>query len=152
MVAAWDHLIPAWFTRLHPRYGTPTRSLAVIVLVAVLFSLLASSGAGASEAFQLLVTSGFICYGFNYLLMFAVPLLVGTRLSLRPDLRPPALLRAACVCGASVTLLSIIFNLVPIVDVARPWVFAIKVGLTVAGINLIGAAIYWRGTRVQVRA
>jgi hypothetical protein len=84
--------------------------------------------------------------------MFAVPLLVGTRLSLRPDLRPPALLRAACVCGASVTLLSIIFNLVPIVDVARPWVFAIKVGLTVAGINLIGAAIYWRGTRVQVRA
>ena len=152
MVAAWDHLIPAWFTRLHPRYGTPTRSLAVIVLVAILFSLLASSGAGASEAFQLLVTSGFICYGFNYLLMFAVPLLLGTRLSLRPDLRPPVLLRAACACGASVTLLSIIFNLVPIVDVSRPWMFALKVGLTVVGINLIGAAIYWRGFRLHARA
>jgi amino acid transporter len=51
MVAAWDHLIPAWFTRLHPRYRTPTRSLGVIVLAAVAFSFLASSGAGAGEAF-----------------------------------------------------------------------------------------------------
>ena len=152
MVAAWDHLLPAWFTRLHPRYGTPTRSLAVIVAIAVAFSLLASSGTGANEAFQLLATSSFVCYGINYLLMFAVPLLVGTRLSLRPELRPPVLVRAACVCGASVTVLSIIFNLVPIVDVARPWVFALKVGSTAVGINLIGAAIYWRGSRPKVRS
>jgi amino acid transporter len=147
MVAAWDHIIPAWFTRLHPRYRTPTRSLAVIVTLAVLFSFLASSSAGASEAFQLLNTSGFICYGFNYLLMFAVPLLLGTRFSLRPDLRPPALVRVACACGACVTMLSIIFNLIPIVDVASPWLFAVKVGATALGINLIGAAIYWRGSR-----
>jgi amino acid transporter len=149
MVAAWDHLIPAWFTRLHPRYGTPTRSLAVIVVAALAFSLLASSDAGAGEAFQLLVTSSFACYGINYLLMFAVPLLAGTRLSLRRDLSPPLLVRAACVCGGAVTLLSIGFNLVPIVDVARPWLFALKVGGAVLGINLIAAAIYWRGSRGQ---
>jgi amino acid transporter len=152
MVAAWDRLIPARFTRLHPRYGTPTRSLAVIVLIAVAFSFVASFGTGASEAFQLLATSSFVCYGVNYLLMFLVPLLVGTRFSLRPDLRPPLLVRAACVCGASVTVLSMIFNLVPIVDVARPWMFALKVGFTALGINLIGAAIYWRGTRLKVGA
>jgi amino acid transporter len=147
MVAAWDHLIPAWFTRLHPRYRTPTRSMAIIALAAVLFSLLASSNAGAGEAFQLLVTSGFVCYGINYLLMFAVPLLVGTRFSKRPDLRPSALLRAACICGASVTLISMLFNLVPIVDVARPWEFALKVGGAVVGINLVATAIYWRGSQ-----
>ena len=39
MVAAWDHLFPAWFTRLHPRFRTPTRSLTVIVLLAVLLSI-----------------------------------------------------------------------------------------------------------------
>ena len=88
MVAAWDRLIPAWFTRLHPRYGTPTRSLIVIVLLGVAFSFLASFGTGASEAFQLLATSSFVCCGVNYLFMFAIPLLVGTRMSLRPDLRP----------------------------------------------------------------
>lgn len=147
MVAAWDHLIPAWFTRLHPRYRTPTHSLAVIALAAFLFSFLASSNAGASEAYQLLVTSAFLCYGVNYLLMFAVPLLVGTRFSLRPDLKPSLLLRGACVSGALVTLLSMGFNLVPIVDVARPWLFALKVGGAAIVINLGAAAIYWRGQR-----
>jgi amino acid transporter len=147
MVAAWDHLIPAWFTRLHPRHRTPTRSLAAISLAALIFSYLASSGTGAAEAFQLLVTSAFVCYGVNYLLMFAVPLLVGTRYSLRPELKPSLLLRVACICGASVTVLSMIFNLVPIVDVARPWVFALKVGSAVVGINLVATAIYWGGSR-----
>jgi len=147
MVAAWDHLIPAWFTELHPRYRTPTHSLAVIALAAVSFSFLASAGAGAGEAFQLLVTSAFVCYGVNYLFMFAVPLLVGTRFSRRPDLKPGMLLRGACACGASVTVLSMIFNLVPIVDVASPSVFALKVGGAVLGINLIATAIYWRGSR-----
>jgi amino acid transporter len=149
MVAAWDHLIPPWFTRLHPRHGTPTRSMGVIVLAALAFSLLASSDAGAGEAFQLLATSGFVCYGVNYLLMFAVPLLAGTRFSLRPDLRPAAWVRVASLCGASVTLLAMVFNLVPIVDVARPWAFAVKVGGAALAINMIGAAVYWRGRRRQ---
>jgi amino acid transporter len=147
MVAAWDHLIPAWFTHLHPRYGTPTRSLAVIALTAVVFSFLASAGTGASEAYQLLATSAFICYGVNYLLMFAVPLLVGTRFSLRPDLKPSLFLRAACAAGAAVTLLSMIFNLVPIVDVAQPWAFALKVGGAALGINLFAIVVYRRGSR-----
>jgi amino acid transporter len=147
MVAAWDHIVPESYRRLHPRYGTPTHSLVVIVAVAVLFGLLASSGAAANEAFQLLTTSGFVCYGINYLLMFGVPLLAGTRFSRRPDLQPGAYVRIACACGALVTLLAMIFNLVPIVDVANPWAFAGKVALAVACINGAGAAIYWRGAR-----
>lgn len=147
MVAAWDHLLPPWFTRLHPRFGTPTRSMAVIVAAAFLFSLLASWDAAAGEAFQLLSTSGFLCYGVYYLVMFAVPVLVGTRFSRRPDLRAPLLLRLACLAGAGVTLLSMALNLVPIVDVAQPWTFALKVGLSAVLINLIGGLIYWRGSR-----
>jgi len=147
MVAAWDHLIPAWFTRLHPVYRTPTRSLAVIVLTAVSFSFLASAGAGASEAYQLLATSAFVCYGVNYLLMFAVPLVVGTRFSMRPDLKPSMFLRAACIGGAVVTILSMIFNLVPIVAVAQPWAFALKVGGAALGINLMAVVVYRRGSR-----
>jgi amino acid transporter len=147
MVAAWDHLLAPWFTRLQPRYGTPTRSLAVIVLTAVLMALLASYDTRAAEAFQLLTTSAFLCYGVNYLLMFAVPLLLGTRLSLRPDIRPPLAMRAVCLCGASVTLLSMIFNLVPIVDVTSPGVFALKVGGATVLLNLLGMLVYWSGSR-----
>jgi amino acid transporter len=143
MVAAWDHLLPAWFTRLHPRYRTPTRSLAVIVVLAVLLCLLASAGAGSQEAFQLLVTSGNVCYGFNYLLMFAVPLTAGTRFGHRPGL----LLRGGCVMGMAVTLLQILFGLVPIVGVSSPWAFGLKVGLTALAANGVGALLYWRGAR-----
>src|SRR6202163_3880024 len=93
MVAAWDHLLPAWFTRLHPRYRTPTRSLAVIVILAVLLCVLAIAGTGNQEAFQVLVTCGNVSYAINYLLMFSVPLLAGARFGARPGL----VLRAACV-------------------------------------------------------
>jgi amino acid transporter len=147
MVAAWDHLLPPWFTRLHPRYGTPTRSLTVIVLTAVLMAMLASYGAGAAEAFQLLATCAFVCYGVNYLLMFAVPLLLGSRFSLRRDIRAPLAVRFACLCGASVTALSMIFNLVPIVDVASPALFALKVGSATILLNLLGGLVYWSGSR-----
>ena len=147
MVAAWDHLLPPSFTRLHPRYGTPTRSLAVIVSTAVLMAVLASCGTGAAEAFQLLVTCAFICYGVNYLLMFAVPLLLGTRFSLRPDIRAPLAVRLACLCGASVTLLAMIFNLVPIVDVTSPGMFALKVGGVTILLNILGGLVYWTGSR-----
>jgi len=151
MVAAWDHLFPSWFTRLHPRFRTPTRSLTVIVLISLVFSLLASAGTGAQEAFQLLITANAVCYGVYYLLMFAVPLVAGTRASPRPDLRPGVFLRGACLSGVGVTLLSMAFTLIPIVDVPHPWLFGIKVALTGLGINLLGAGIYWRGTRVQQR-
>ncbi|HSY07946.1 MAG TPA: APC family permease [Steroidobacteraceae bacterium] len=143
MVAAWDHLLPAWFTRLHPRYRTPTRSLAVIVALAVLLSLLASANTGSQEAFQLLVTSGNVCYGINYLLMFAVPLMPARRLKHRPGL----LLRVGCVSGIAVTMLQIIFGLVPVVDVTNSWAFGLKIGLTALAANLLAAALYWRGIR-----
>jgi amino acid transporter len=147
MVAAWDHLLPAWFTRPHPRYRTPTRSLAVIVVLAVLLCLLASAGTGAQEAFQLLVTSGNVCYGINYLLMFAVPLMAGARFGNRPSL----VLRIGCVSGIAVTLLQIVFGLVPIVGVSSSWVFGLKVGVTALAANLVGIALYWRGARVKAR-
>jgi amino acid transporter len=149
MVAGWDHLIPVWFTRLHPRFRTPIRSLSIIVLLAVLFCFAASAGTGTQEAFQLIVTSANVCQGIYYLLMFAVPWVAGSRWCLQPGLKPSALLRIACLCGIAMTLLATIFNFVPIVEVPNAWLFALKVGLAALGANLIGAAIYWRGSRVK---
>jgi amino acid transporter len=145
MVAAWDHLIPAWFTRLHPRFRTPTRSLAVIVSLSIIMCFLASAGTSAQEAFQLISVSGNISYAIYYLLMFAVPLVAGSRFGVPPGW----LLKLACCCGISVTLLSIAFSLVPVVEVASAWGFALKVTLTALAANLVGAAIYWRGNRIK---
>ncbi len=143
LVAAWDHLLPGWFTKLHPRFRTPTRSLTVIATLAVIVGLLASAGAGAQEAFQVIATAANLCYAVNYLLMFAVPVAAGARFGARPGI----LLCAGCIAGAVVTLLSMIFSLLPVVDVGDAKVFGLKVGLTALALNLVGVALYWRAAR-----
>ena len=140
LVAAWDHLLPQWFTELHPRYRTPIRALVVITTLAVLLGLFASFNAGSQEAFQVLATAGNFWYGINYLLMFAVPLAAGARFGNRPGI----LLRAACIAGGTVTILSMVFALAPIVDVKDAKVFALKVALTALALNLVGIALYYR--------
>ena len=80
--------------------------------------------------------------------MFAVPLVAGTRFGPRPGL----LLRTACVAGILVTVLSIVFALIPVVDVNSSWLFALKIGLTTVAAYLVGAALYWRGRRIETRS
>jgi amino acid transporter len=143
MVAGWDKLIPAWFTRLDPRWKTPTRSLGVIVALAIAMGLLATYGTGAQEAYQLVSSANNIFYGVYYLMMFAIPLVVGDRFGVRAGFW----LKAASVSGLAVTLLAMGFNLLPIVDVASRWMFAAKVMGTALLLNAIGVAIYWNGTR-----
>ena len=116
-----------------------------------MFSFLASAGTGTQEAFQLLTTANNLCYGVYYLLCSQS---ADRRHALQPaaDLRPGMFLRLACLSGLAVTLLSMTFDLVPIVDVPHPWLFGAKVVLTALGVNLVGAVIYWRGTRQQLLA
>jgi amino acid transporter len=142
LVAGWDGILPEWFTRLDPKWKTPTRSLTVIVVLCVALGLLASVGTGAQEAFQLLTDSGNLCYGVNYLLMFAIPLGVGSRFGEAPS----GWLKLAAVSGLGMTLLAVGFQLLPIVDVANKWLFAAKVSGTATLLNVVGMVIYWRGT------
>jgi len=144
MVAAWDHLLPAAFTRLHPRFRTPVLSIATITGLTLGFALLASAGASAAEAFQLIVAANNVSYAIFYVLMFAVPLLAGTRFSARPDLRPGLALRLACVSGIIITVLAMAFTLIPIVYVPSAYIFAAKVVLTALAINALGSLLYWR--------
>jgi len=148
MVTGWDGMIPAWFTRLDPRWKTPTRSIAVIVVLAIGMCLLATSGGtGAQEAFQLIVTCGNIFYGIYYLMMFAIPLVVGDRFGVKAG----NWLKLAAISGIAVTLMSLGFNLLPIVDVASKWKFAVKVAGASLLLNMIGVAIYWNGTRQRTQ-
>ncbi|MBV9696986.1 MAG: APC family permease, partial [Gammaproteobacteria bacterium] len=142
LVAAWDRLLPAAFMRLHPRYRTPTRSLTVIVGLALAVALLSSADAGAQEAFQVIVTSANVCYCINYLFMFAVPLAAGRRFAATPS----ALLRAGCVCGAAVTLLAVVFSFVPVVAVADPRRYALKVAALPLLMNAVAVLIYRRAS------
>jgi amino acid transporter len=143
MVAGWDAVLPEWFTKLNPRFGTPVRSLAVIVAIAAVFAVLASLGVGRQEAFQVINTSGQLMFGLYYCAMFAVPLFAGSRFGKRPGFW----LLACSVSGLTITVVQCVLATVPIVDVNNTWGYAAKVGGTGLAINLVGAAIYWRGKK-----
>ncbi len=143
MVAGWDGMIPAWFTRLDPKWKTPTRSLSVIVVLAIGMGLLATYGTGAQEAFQVINSVGNVGYGIYYVMMVAIPLAVGNRFGVRAGFW----LKAASVSGVVVTLMAMGFLVLPIVDVVSKGLFAAKVVGTSLVLNLVGVAIYWNGTR-----
>ena len=101
MAAGWDHLLPAWFSRLHARYKTPVNSILFLGGATLAASIAALIGVGEQEAFELLLTWGFTFYGVAYLALFAIPLFAPKASGIRPRLA----LRVAAASGFLVTLL-----------------------------------------------
>jgi len=142
MVAGWDGLLPEWFSQLHPRFRTPVRSLSLTVAACVVLGAASLLQVGEQEANQILVGAGMACCGMYYLTMFAVVWREHASRWLR---------FAVCAAGG-VTALAVTLDVVPILDVARPVLFGIKVGGTVALINVAGAYVYLRAGHLAATA
>jgi amino acid transporter len=138
MVAGWDHLLPAWFTKLHAKYRTPVNSILFVGAIMLAVGLAGIVGVGEQEAFQLLQNAAGSFYAISYLVMFAIPI-AGLR-GVKP--RPPLWLKIAAGSGFLMTLLYVVVSVIPIVDVKSPWSFMAKVGGVIIGANVIGAAIF----------
>jgi amino acid transporter len=138
MAAGWDHLIPAWFTRLHPRYRTPTNSIGFTCVLILLLLVLASIGVHAQEAFQVLSNAGITHYELAYVVMFAIPL-AGAK-TLRIAL--PRWLRWTSVAGLCATLFSFAVSAYPFVDVVNPLAYAGKILGTTVVSNAVGYYFY----------
>jgi glutamate:GABA antiporter len=145
MVAGWDNLLPAWFTRLHAKYKTPVNSILFVGAFALGFGLLGIVGVGMQEAFQLLDNAATIFYATAYVILFAIPLFAAARIGLRA----PLWLRVAAASGMLVSLLGIALTIVPIVEVKSSLSFAVKLIAVTILINLVGAALYTAGRRKQ---
>jgi glutamate:GABA antiporter len=143
MVAGWDGFLPAWFTRLHPRFRTPTNSILFAGALTIAISLAGQAGVHLQEAFQLLENAGGILYGFIYLALFAIPIVGAAALGQRP----PLWLRAAAVAGFAVTLLYCYLSVFPIIEVEDEQAFSAKIIGAVVGANLVGLGIYAVGRR-----
>ena len=144
MVAGWDRLLPAWFTRLHPRFKTPVNSIYFAGAVALVVSLVVLVGVGEQEAFELLLVLAFAFYAIAYLALFAIPLLARRELGIRPALW----LRVGAVSGLLMTLLYILLSVFPIVDVQSSWEYSAKTATALLGANALGLALYrWGRSR-----
>jgi amino acid transporter len=143
MVAGWDGLLPAWFTRLHARHKTPVNSILLVGALSLGLGLLGLVGVGMQEAYQLLENAATIFYAITYVALFAIPLFGAARVGLRV----PLWLRVAAVSGLLVSLLGIALTIVPIVDVVSPLAFAAKLIAVTLAFNLLGAWLYRAGRR-----
>lgn len=143
MVAGWDHLLPQWLTRLHPRHKTPVNSILLVGTITLALGLLSLIGVGNQEAFQLLFNASGIFYALTYLVMFAIPLF-GLR-SISP--RPPWWLRIAAASGFLMTLLFVCLAIFPIIDVKSTSSFTWKITATIIVSNVVGAGVFMVGKR-----
>jgi amino acid transporter len=143
MVAGWDRLLPAWFTRLDDKYKTPRNSIVFVGAATFLLSTLGLIGVGKQEAFQLLWNSAGIFYALTYLAMFAVPLF-GLR---RAQVRPPWWVKACAVSGLLMTALYVCLSVLPIIPVGSRTLFALKIGGLIVATNLVGVVVYTSGRR-----
>jgi glutamate:GABA antiporter len=141
LVAGWDHLLPRWFTVLHPKYKTPVNSTLFMGGVALIASTAALIGAENQEAFAVLQTCSWTLYGLAYIGMFAIPLFSARAKGLRPGMW----LRVGAASGMLVTLTFVLLSVFPIVDVASSLTYSLKIAGVVLGANFVGWMIYRAG-------
>jgi len=146
MVAGWDGLLPAVFTKLHPKWKTPVWSIATMVGLAFVAAIVAIYLGNSNQvAFQLIVSTSNLCGGVYYVLFFAVPLVVGNRFGKKPSL-------GVKLCGLScgmITLFAMGFMMQPIVPVKSAWLFAAEVLGSGLLANALGLLVYWNGSKKQ---
>jgi amino acid transporter len=138
MVAGWDGLVPAAFTRLHPRYKTPLWSVAVLAVSALAVGAVGMIGVGMQEAWQLFGNACLVFYALTYLVMFGIPLVAPRSLPRKPGLP----LRVACASGFAMTLLFIVLSVVPIVEVESTWAFTAKIVVVIVVANAVGVGLW----------
>lgn len=143
MVAGWDHLLPAWFTKLHEKYKTPINSIIFVGAVTLILGLIGLIGVGKQEAFQILWNASGVFYALTYLVMFALPLF-GLR---RANQKHPWWLKIAALSGFLMTLLFVTLALVPIIQVENRLTFALKIGGLIVVANLLGYGIFYLGAK-----
>jgi amino acid transporter len=147
MVAGWDHMLPAWFSRLHATYRTPVNSIMLVGASSFAIASLSLIGVGHAEAFQLLFNGSGILYALTYVVMFAIPLF-GLR-TVTPG--PPLWLRLASLSGLLMTVLYIVLSVFPIIKVESVSTFALKITTMIVAMNLVGIGILLSARRRRLR-
>ena len=138
MAAGWDHLVPAWFARLHGPARVPRNSILLTGVIVAALLVFGSLGVKAAEAFAVLNDTSSELYALAYAVMFLIPF-AGARV-IRKAL--PWWVGASCAGGLVAILFIVLLNAYPFVDVAQPALFAAKIVGTTLLLNLLGYLFY----------
>jgi amino acid transporter len=156
-VAGIDRYLPSYFGAIHPRWKTPYISILIQAGISGFILVLSQYKTSWLDAYLLLVDAAIILYFIPFLYMYASVI----KLAYRQDrsnnshavLVPggKAGVWIAGLLGFAVTLLSIIFAMVPPAGVGK-LAFEAKLFGATAGALAIGLLLYWRGARTKAAA
>lgn len=138
MVAGWDNLLPAWFSRLHARYRTPVNSILFVGVITLAFSLVPLIGVLEEEAFQIQDNAATMFYALIYMVLFAIPFMAMKRFGVPA----PLWLKLASGSGLVVSIIAGIYAMFPVKSVDRPISFAVKVFAVAFFANVVGGLLY----------
>jgi len=128
--AGVDHLLPAAFGRIHPRWGTPYVSILALGIVAtfllVIYQLGDSMRVAYDELVSLMVIAGFLPYVY----IFGSAWKAGKRL--------------AAISGGAITALALFCSIVPPAEITNVWLFEGKLAAGTLGVIASGWLIYHR--------
>jgi amino acid transporter len=123
--AGADHLLPAAFGRVHPRWRTPHISILTLGAVASFLLVVSQLGDTLRAAYQTLVSLMVIVGFLPFIYIFGSAWKAGKRLS--------------AVSGLGITALAIACSIVPTAEITSVWLFEAKL----AGGTLAVAASAW---------
>jgi glutamate:GABA antiporter len=128
--AGADHLLPAAFAKVHPRWNTPHVSILTLGIFASILLIVMQFGDTLRAAYQALVSLMVIAGFLPYLYMFGSAWKAGKRWS--------------ASSGIGMTLLAILCSVVPTGEIHNVWLFELKLGGGTVAVVASGWLVYRR--------
>lgn len=139
-MAGFDHTLPAWLGRVHPRWGSPVPALLLQGGLSALFIVTTLVGSTVAEAYQVLLRSSAIITMIPFCYMFAAVARLRT-------LRWP--IRLSGVVGFAISAAGAVTAFVPTAEVDRVVLYETKLLVGVLGPLAVGLVLFQRARRTR---
>ena len=133
--AGVDHLMPAAFAKIHPRWATPYVSIIVFGALASALLILSQVGDTMRGAYQTLVSLMVIAGFLPYFYMFGSSWKASNRVS--------------SISGWGITVLAIVCSVVPTAEVHNVWLFEFKLAVGTVAVIASAWLIYQNAQRAH---
>lgn len=129
--AGVDHLLPAAFAKIHPRWATPYVSILTLGAVASFLLVAIQLGDTMRAAYQELISLMVIAGFLPFVYIFGSAWKAGKRLS--------------AISGWAITLLALLCSTIPAPDVTNVWLFEAKLAAGTLAVIASAWMLYRRG-------
>lgn len=138
-----DQYMPASFSKIHPRWGTPHVAILTQAIISSLILLLSAFGAKAQEFYRLLLEYNLVIYFIPYLYLFVAYLAFMRKGEMPMNIAG----MLSVIFGFCATLMAILLTFFPTSDVGNFWLYEAKLCGVFFGMLGAGLIFYLKAER-----